>query len=155
MNPNRVTLAGQIYDLLIYRRDGTCLYNRTFTSAVPPTVEKEEREKLVYGMLFSLKELLPSLSPTTSAAPPTLKSINLPPLTLYTTTSPTGYTIVLHANAAGSSHCDWDERLRKIYEVWTEKVVMCGMWDPNKEGGGVEDTEFDREICNVIRSWEK
>ncbi|GMH58560.1 hypothetical protein TL16_g02637 [Triparma laevis f. inornata] len=145
-------MSSTIYDLLIYRRDGTCLYNRTFTNAIPPTKEKEEREKLVYGMLFSLKELLPSLSPTT----PTLKSISLPPLTLYTTTSPTGYTIVLHA-ISKSTHIDWEERLRKIYEVWTEKVVMCGMWDPSQPGesGVLENTEFDREIQIVIRSFEK
>ena len=90
--------SSSILDLLIYRRDGTCLYNRNFTSHTPATQPASEREKLVYGMLFSLKELLPSLAPSA----PTLKSIKIErdnerePLTLHTMASPTGYTICMH-----------------------------------------------------------
>lgn len=34
---------------------------------------------------------------------------------------------------------------------------MCGMWDPSQPGesGVLENTEFDREIQIVIRSFEK
>jgi hypothetical protein len=62
-----------IYSFYVYRRDGVCLYRINYntptgkssvSTSTPEDEEAEdEREKLVFGMAFSLKELITQLSP--------------------------------------------------------------------------------------------
>jgi len=52
----------------IFNRAGACLYCREWSRPVPPTDQRQDN-KLMFGFLFSLKQLVQKMSPKKRAPP--------------------------------------------------------------------------------------
>ena len=104
-----------------------------------------QRQKLIYGMLFSLGSTLNDLSPPTSTSSPspiaTVQRVHLPKSTLHCYTTPTSLLFCCFTSPDVK-----EVKLEKVWDIWVESVSMCGM------EGEVEGTRFGEMIEGVLRS---
>jgi trafficking protein particle complex subunit 1 len=98
-----------IYSFYVYRRDGVCLFKTTYHS-VDGDVEgdpeaEDEREKLVFGMAFSLKELIGQLSPmdgsTGQQIDCPLGTVKTKSSTMHTYETLTGFRFIVYTGKGG------------------------------------------------------
>jgi hypothetical protein len=67
-----------IYNIYIFNRRGKCLYYKEYSrpfNSLKDSDDPDEDKRLVFGMLFSLKDLAGKLSPTSGAGSEGLKVI--------------------------------------------------------------------------------
>jgi hypothetical protein len=132
-----------LYQFVVYNRSGTCLYNKSFVPEQTPAQEAE-REKLIFGLLFSVKELTTSLSPMNAAGTGSvqcpLEVIHTGSANIHVYSPLSGHRFVAFTAPTQSSIVP---HLKKIYtEIWISTVIDCQNW----EGEGVEETNFGREV---------
>jgi hypothetical protein len=125
-----------LLQFLVYSRSGDLLYNTVYSPVSPapdPTAE-DERCKLVFGLLFSLKELTASLSPPSTPSAPS--AIDTPLATLHVHETATGYRFCAFS-APGSPPLAG--HLKAVFEeVWVPHVSRSPLWG----GGGVAGRGF-------------
>ena len=134
-----------VYDLLIFNPQGSTLFSRSFHPSPPPTQPPSERQKLIFGMLFSLGSTLNDLHPPSDSSSPSpissVKRVCLPNATLHAYTTPTSLLF-----CAFTSPDVQRIRLEEIWDVWVEVVSMCGM------EGEVEGTRFGERVEGLLKA---
>ncbi len=87
-----------LYNLYIYNRKGRCLFYKEWNRPMNTLADDPKEEKrLMFGMLFSLKDLAAKMAP--SAGPEGLHTVRTNSYALHHFQSVTGMTFVLNTDA--------------------------------------------------------
>mmetsp|Transcript_4149 Transcript_4149/g.8328 ORF Transcript_4149/g.8328 Transcript_4149/m.8328 type:complete len:153 (+) Transcript_4149:144-602(+) len=136
-----------IYSLHVYRRDGVCLYRKNYNNTATLDDETEsEREKLVFGMAFSLKELIGQLSPmdgsTGEQLSCPLSTVKTNNITMHAHETMTGFRFIIYTSPDIAT---MQHHLQSVYRIWVDKVVKSPLVKETQGGGyDITDTEFGR-----------
>lgn len=155
----------------IFDRKGKTLFTKRYSGKPNPAHDAEqlsEQRKLIFGMLFSLRELVGSLTP--EGEPPALHSVKTGAGTLHCYETISGMRIALYTsnnpvmNVIGAragvenSRTSFQAALKHIYsEIWVECVVRSPLYRPGdiqvdceggSNGGGSEVRRFDIKSTN-------
>ena len=145
-----------IYDFHVYRRDGRCLYRATYKKGggKGDLEEEEERSKLIFGMSFSLKDMVSQLTPNSRSCHVT--TVKTPKATLHTYETPTGFRFVTFTDPSIQS---MQQHLKHIYGLWVEHVVKCPLTvhSETRDGrdGGIVDiakTDFQPLLTKYVEN---
>ncbi|KAL3785292.1 hypothetical protein ACHAWO_005091 [Cyclotella atomus] len=171
-----------VHALHIFDRKGKTLFTKRYTnSKSTPAQDAEqlsEQRKLIFGMLFSLRELMGSLTP--EGETPALHSVKTGANTLHCYETLSGLRIALYTNnnptmnAVGSragvenSRTSFQAALKHIYsEIWVECVVRSPLYRPRdirvNEGEGMDvdggegrfdirSTNFEQKLDAFLQS---
>jgi len=139
----------------IFDRKGKTLFTKKYIAdakkeVADPTAESEQR-KLVFGMLFSLSQIIGSLSPNPKSK---LHSIKTGASTLFTYETNSGLRIALYvtaANPATQVANTIQDALEHIYhDIWINCVTRSPLYDPVNPN--VSDTNFESTLDGYIKS---
>eukprot|EP01102_Stenamoeba_stenopodia_P020591 TRINITY_DN809_c0_g1_i1.p1 TRINITY_DN809_c0_g1~~TRINITY_DN809_c0_g1_i1.p1 ORF type:complete len:154 (-),score=22.49 TRINITY_DN809_c0_g1_i1:64-525(-) len=116
-----------IYVFYIYNKSGTCIYYEEWNRKKPPGNLQEE-QKLMYGMLFSLKSFVSKTTPT-----------HLGPCDSFNYFKTSTYKLHLFETASGlkfilitdPSIGDMKEQLRTIYNIYVQYVAKNPLYKPS------------------------
>jgi hypothetical protein len=165
-----------VHSLHIFDRKGKTLFTKRFAKDDPaaPPVDTEllaEQRKLVFGMLFSLREVAAILSPETSRDKSGLQLMRTGAATLHTYESASGHRLALYVtnhtnnsnNNGGTSKSTVDapvsqqeaasirEALHYIYhDLWIQCVVRSPLYRPTAPN--VEATNFGGKLQVYLAS---
>lgn len=158
-----------VHALHIFDRKGKTLFTKRFSSIKQsPAQDAEqlaEQRKLIFGMLFSLRELVGSLTP--EGASPALHSVKTGAGTLHCYETISGLRLALYANndpvmtttlgargGGDAAPTSFQAALRHIYsDIWVECVVRSPLYRPEDmrvgpEGGDGRAGRFDIKSTN-------
>lgn len=138
----------RLYEFFLFERSGRLLFQQNFVEA---DKVDEERGKLVYGVLFSLKQMIPTLSPPDSVTEEGIRSYTTGGYTMHAYESPTGYRFALLTNPATSAQQTLVRNtLEKVYsEIFVESVML----DPTaKPGSKIASPLFTKLLQETFRS---
>ncbi|KAJ8598875.1 hypothetical protein CTAYLR_009967 [Chrysophaeum taylorii] len=126
-----------IYNMYIFNRRGTCVYYRRWHGRE----NDEEKQRLVFGMLYSMNELVGKLSGSISKDG--MLTIKTNSFTMHQFHTASGTRFVLNTdNNAG----DLRQNMYHIYAmIWVECVVKSPMWSP-MSATPVDSPLFDRQL---------
>lgn len=135
-----------IYNMYIFNRVGHCLYYREWHKPSDPRRENdEEKQRLVYGSLYSLNELVHKMS----AVKPRdgMLTIKTNVFTMHQFRTASGMRFVLNTdNNAG----DLRQNMYHIYAmIWVECVVKSPLWSPASMKP-VQSPLFDRQLNSYL-----
>lgn len=133
-----------VFSLHIFDRKGKTLFTKRYSAAkqqVPRDPEEiSEQRKLIFGMLFSLRELVGSLTPEGESS--ALHSVKTGAGTLHCYETVSGLRIALFTNnnpikgtlprgAGDNSKLSFQTALKHIYsEIWVDCVVRSPLYRP-------------------------
>lgn len=165
-----------VHSITIFDRKGKTVFTKTFSQAAlkqqqilqqtgpadPGSDAVTEQRKLVFGMLFSLREILGSLSPedtlpslhsvkTGSSTVHNFETLNGLRFTLYTSndvpttidsTSPTDATVISARDV-----------LKHIYSnIYVEQVVRSPLYTTDGKDFDINHTNFERDLDSYMKS---
>jgi len=135
-----------IYELCVYARTGHNLFSHNFLPSPSTAYDSEdsERQKLVFGLLFSLKELATSLAPEGVRCPVEVVRTDAADVHVFETA--TGLRFVAFTSPSTPSLLPVLKRMHA--EVWVETVAKSPLW----RGEGVEGTGFGEGIVKFVKS---
>ena len=130
----------KILEFLIFHRNGTCLCdldnfdennkmnitNKVFTSSA--NKENEHRYKLIYGMLFSMKSFVKTLSPI--KAKDYLKSFSTSNYKLHYTEFLNGLRFIFITTP---SQFEYNEELRNIHKLFYTPLISKNIFSEQEE----------------------
>ncbi|KAL3815442.1 hypothetical protein ACHAXA_009187, partial [Cyclostephanos tholiformis] len=151
VTPRQFSLAVKmtVHAIHIFDRKGKTLFTKRYTTTKQQLMQDaeqvSEQRKLIFGMLFSLRELVGSLTPEGES--PALHSVKTGAgtlhcyetisglrIALYTNNNPVMNTLPGGARAAGgeiNSKTSFQTALKHIYsEIWVECVVRSPLYRP-------------------------
>ncbi|KAL1510323.1 hypothetical protein AB1Y20_006643 [Prymnesium parvum] len=132
-----------VYTLHIFNRSGTCMYYREWSRPVPNS-DLKSNNKLMFGFLFSLKQLVAKISPRKGGGFYAC-STNVFKLNYFET--PSGHRFILCTDLSAG---DMREPLRHIYShIFVECLVKNPLWRPNEE---ITNANFVQSIEKYITS---
>ena len=139
-----------IFNFYIFNRRGACLYyrewNRPYNSFALD--DQDEERKLVFGMLFSIKELVSRMKPP-GAVDDGLHCLKTSTYTLHHLEILTGLRFVLNTDSATP---DLHVTLLDIYSrLYTEYVVKSPTHDPTSPKP-IDSPLFDRHLDEYVRN---
>lgn len=115
------TGTGKLYNLYIFNRNGKCLFYREWNRPLNTLADDpDEEKKLVFGMLYSLKDLATKLSP--SPATEGLHTVKTNSYTLHHFQSASGLVFVLNSSPEVP---DLYQLLQHIYSHIYIDCVVC------------------------------
>ena len=136
-----------VYALHIFDRKGKTLFTKRYSSTKQQPVQDAEmlaeQRKLIFGMLFSLRELVGSLTPDGQGSP-ALQSVKTGAgtlhcyetisglrIALYTNNNPIMNTIGARGGGVDPSKTAFQTALKHIYsDIWVECVVRSPLYRP-------------------------
>ena len=133
-----------VHSLHIFDRKGKTLFTKRFvkdTEPVNPELLSEQRQ-LVFGMLYSLREVAACLSPESSKEK-SLQLIRTGAATLHTYETPSGHRLALYVtdDPQGIHAAGIRKALVHIYhELWIQCVVRSPLYRPTAPN--VDETNF-------------
>ena len=130
----------KILEFLIFHRNGTCLCdldsfdennkmnitNKVFTSSA--NKENEHRYKLIYGMLFSMKSFVKTLSPI--KAKDYLKSFSTSNYKLHYTEFLNGLRFIFITTP---SQFEYNEELKRIHQLFYTPLISKNIFSEQEE----------------------
>ena len=150
-------MSGQkkILEFLIFHRNGTCLCdldsfdennqvtvtNKVFTSSA--NKENEHRYKLIYGMLFSMKSFVKTLSPTKNQD--SLKSFNTSNYKLHYIEFINGLRFIFISTPA---NIDLGDELRNIHRLFYTPLISKNVFNSQEEQ--IKNEVFLEKVYNYI-----
>ncbi|KAL7541993.1 hypothetical protein ACHAXR_011415 [Thalassiosira sp. AJA248-18] len=167
-----------VHAIHIFDRKGKTLFTKRYSATKQQLVQDEEQlseqRKLIFGMLFSLRELVASLTPEggsqaaitilLSCDTPAMQSVKTGAGTLHCYETISGLRIALYANnnpimntigarAGGdNSRTSFQTALKHIYsEIWVECVVRSPLY----RGGDnqiIKSTNFEARLDSYLAS---
>ena len=172
-----------LYSFHIFDRRGKTLftkqYNAHFHQKVSSQSEEEQR-KLVFGMLFSLREIMGTLAPPNDgfSEPTVLQSVKTGRCTVHVYETMSGMRLVMYTDnfkqSDGNGNSAVRESLRYIYaNIWVEYVVRSPLYRPgdllavgdkgedlgssNKRRFDIHSTEFEKRLDALVtkQKWYK
>eukprot|EP00550_Attheya_septentrionalis_P005952 CAMPEP_0198291400 /NCGR_PEP_ID=MMETSP1449-20131203/8941_1 /TAXON_ID=420275 /ORGANISM="Attheya septentrionalis, Strain CCMP2084" /LENGTH=169 /DNA_ID=CAMNT_0043990029 /DNA_START=133 /DNA_END=642 /DNA_ORIENTATION=+ len=162
-----------VHSLHIFDRRGKTLFTKMYSPATKQHQGNEEEEqlseqrKLIYGMLFSLRELVGNVSPEDEAKPAVLHSVRTGANTLHNFETASGLRIAMFTSpdipegtTLGSSAVTVRDALIHIYtEIWVDSVIRSPLYRPNCLGGSgppgsfsIKSTPFERRLDTYLAS---
>ena len=137
--PNQNQKYPKILEFLIFHRNGTCLCdldnfeenkksisNKVFTSSA--NKENEHRYKLIYGMLFSMKSFVKTLSPIKTKD--YLKNFSTSNYKLHYTEFLNGLRFIFISTP---SNIELNEYLRKIHNLFYTPLISKNIFSEQEE----------------------
>jgi len=171
-----------VHSLHVFDRKGRTLYTKRYArleagERQPDEADLAEQRKLVFGMLFSLREITAALSPqggsdensagaaTTATEDRGLHSVRTGASTLYSYETASGMRFALYATNDGgkdggdSGDKDDGERaqsvrkaLSYIYnDLWITYVSRSPLYDPTSPN--VDDTNFEYKVVEYLEKF--
>ncbi|CAN0018284.1 unnamed protein product [Phaeothamnion confervicola] len=137
-----------LYNFYIFNRKGKCLYYREWHRPQNTlSHDAAEEQRLVFGMLYSLKELVNKMS--ADVDPEGLHTLKTDAYTLHHLETGSGLRFVLNTDSnAGNLR----PSLRHLYSaVFVEHVVKSAAFDP-KAGQPIVSPAFDAKLEEYLRS---
>ncbi|XP_062521493.1 trafficking protein particle complex subunit 1-like [Corticium candelabrum] len=110
-----------IYTLYVYDRNGTCLFYEEWKRTRASHLSREEENKLMYGLVCSLKSFVVKISPTNLRERFVSYRTNCYKMNFYETVTGVKFVLATDLNVASSRA---QEILQKLYtQVYIEYVV--------------------------------
>ena len=145
----------KILEFLIFHRNGTCLcdldnfdennklsvINKVFTSSA--NKENEHRYKLIYGMLFSMKSFVKTLSPI--KAKDYLKSFSTSNYKLHYTEFLNGLRFIFITTP---SQFEYNEELQKIHQLFYTPLISKNIFFGQEDQ--IKNEVFLEKVYNYI-----
>mmetsp|Transcript_15892 Transcript_15892/g.36114 ORF Transcript_15892/g.36114 Transcript_15892/m.36114 type:complete len:146 (-) Transcript_15892:43-480(-) len=125
-----------VFCIYIYNRQGVCLYYKEWSRPHMSSDSERHDQKLMFGFLFSLKQLVAKMSPKLDAKMSPIKSggfyacsTNTFKINYYE--PPSGLRFIVTTDLAAG---DMRESLRHIYSnIYVECLVKNPLWRPDEE----------------------
>ena len=128
--------ATQVHNFYIFNKKGACLFSREWHRPHNPLADRpEEDTKLVFGLLFALKEFAQKLAPPNSREND-VQCFSTSSFMLHTFDTPSGYRFVLNTTLQVSTAANTyvPACLRHIYtEIFVKYVIKNPLYRMNKE----------------------
>lgn len=150
-----------VHSLHIFDRKGKTLFTKRYATATTATAENDdpeqlsEQRKLVFGMLFSVREITKMLAPPTSNDNSGLHSVRTGASTLHNYETASGlrfamYTTPLLSGAVNGNKAVRDA-LHHIYnELWIQCVTRSPLYTPTAPN--VNETNFEQKLDAFLKS---
>ena len=134
---------GKIFNFYIYGRTGKCLYYKEFHRPQNTlSDDPEEERKLVFGMLYSLKDLAAKLSP--SEGPEGLHVLKTNTFTLHHYQSLTGLVFVLNTD---NEVPDQYQTLKNIHSnIYIEYVARNPLYRRESPDEPINSPIFEKRV---------
>lgn len=139
-------------DFFVFERSGKLLFRHTRSGNVKQRTgnDGDERDKLVYGLLFSFKQLIPLLSHKDQISEEGIRSFSTLAYTLHSYETATGYRFVLITPVCNQIQ---QGEVRKLLEqrIYQDLFVEMVMLDPNYvPKTRVESPEFSKQVVVLL-----
>ena len=143
----------KLFNFYIFTRSGACLYYREWERPQNTLHDDlDEERKLVFGMLYSLKDFTTKLSPISSsgsASPCHLQVIKTKTFCLHHYESTTGLMFVLNSDAETASQ---HSRLEHIYKnIYIDYIARNPMYQLQKNDA-ISSVIFDTKLEEYLFS---
>lgn len=135
-----------IHNLYIFNRKGHCLYYREWQKpSSPHRANDEEKQRLVFGSLYSLNELIMKMASTKPKDG--MLTIKTNVFTMHQFHTASGLRFVLNTdNHAG----DLRQNMYHIYAmIWVECVAKSALWSPASTKP-IDSPLFDRQLHTYL-----
>ncbi|KAH9255131.1 hypothetical protein BASA81_006890 [Batrachochytrium salamandrivorans] len=136
----------QVHDLFVFERSGKLL----FRHRVAGGAEQDERDKLVYGLLFSFKQLIPLLARKDQISEEGIRSFSTSAYTLHSFETATGYRFVLITSLCTQQQ---QQEVRRLLEVriFQSLFVDLVMLDPSYQPKApIDSPEFAKQVAHTL-----
>ena len=147
-----------VHSFLIFDRKGKTLFAKRYTKADADAVtdeeQLEEQRKLVFGMLFSLREVVACLSPQKKES--ALHSVQTGASTIhnYETSSGLRVAVYMSSSSSPSEGASIRTALEHVYnELWVQCVVRSPLYRPTEPN--IAATNFEQKLDEFLgsQSW--
>jgi len=140
----------RIHEFFVFERSGRLLFHRNYANKAQEE-SIDERGKLVYGVLFSLKQMIPSLSPPELITEEGIRSLSTKAFTLHSFESATGYRFAAVTSVATAAQ---QADVRRVLEkVFSQLFVDLVMMDPTyKPGTRIASAVFDGAVVQAFQT---
>ena len=145
-----------VHSLHIFDRKGKTLFTKRYATAAAENEDPEqlsEQRKLVFGMIFSLREITKMLSPPSSNDNSGLHSVKTGASTLHNYETASGLRFALYTTPSASNNNGKSERaaLHHIYnELWIQCVTRSPLYTPTSPN--VNETNFEQKLDAFLKS---
>lgn len=141
-----------VHSLHIFDRKGKTLFTkRYFASTQPQSDDTEylaEQRKLIFGMLFSLRDMTRLL--VAENATGALQSMETAASTLHTYETPTGLRFCLYTTPGSQHNRTVQMALQHIYQkVWIPCVTRSPLYRPTDPN--IEETNFGQQVDEFLK----
>lgn len=138
---------GMLFNFYIFSCTGKCLYYKEWNRPQNTMEDPEEERKLVFGMLFSLKDLASKLSPSEGSEG--LHIIKTNSFTLHHYQSVTGLVFVLNT---GNDIPDQYQTLKHVYtNIYIEYVLRNPLYMFSIDSP-IDSPLFEKKVDEYLRS---
>jgi hypothetical protein len=143
-----------VHSMHIFDRKGKTLFTKRYAKVDPtePPDDAEklsEQRKLIFGMIFSLREVVGSLSPssTGNSGP---HSVRTGAITLFNYETSSGLRFVLYATSSTSDK-SIRAALHHVYnDLWINCVTRSPLYVPTAPN--VQETNFEEKLDDFLRA---
>jgi hypothetical protein len=144
-----------VHSMHIFDRKGKTLFTKRYAKVDPlpeaaDDAEKlSEQRKLIFGMIFSLREVVGSLSPS-SAGNSGPHSVRTGAITLFNYETTSGLRFVLYATSSTSDK-SIRAALHHVYnDLWINCVTRSPLYAPTSPN--VQETNFEEKLDDFLRA---
>jgi hypothetical protein len=145
-----------VHSLHIFDRKGQTLFTKRFVKEDSEVTDLDQ-QKLVFGMMYSLRETAAILAPTGEKKDTGLHSVKTGASTLHSYETTSGLRFALYVTNDSSSidnSASIRTALQHIYEeLWIQCVIRSPLYTPTKPN--VESTNFEQKLAAFLKpqSW--
>jgi trafficking protein particle complex subunit 1 len=145
-----------VHSFLIFDRKGKTMFVKRYGKQDQEGMDEaalEEQRKLVFGMLFSLREMIGSLSP---AEDPALHSVQTGASTVHVYETNSGLRVAVYMNNSSgpSEGASIRTALEHIYkELWVQCVIRSPLYRPTEPNIGATNFEQKLDDYLVSQAW--
>jgi len=148
-----------VHSIHVFDRKGKTLFTKRYAKpdVNNPTEDPEllsEQRKLVFGMIFSLREITKLLAPSPQAAASGLHSVQTGKCTLYQYETASGLRFALYCTADGNNsnqHKVIRTALAHVYnELWIQCVTRSPLYTPTQPN--VMETNFEYSLDAFLKA---
>lgn len=147
-----------VHSIHVFDRKGKTLFTKRYAEDgddAPDEENASEQRKLVFGMLFSLKEIASSLSPSEEDG---IHSVQIGASTLYTLETASGLRFALYFDRVGEDESSVKKKaatvrsaLQHIYNnLWINQVTRSPLYNPVSPN--VKETGFEQHLDTYLSS---
>lgn len=136
-----------VYNMYIFNRKGICLYYKEWRKCAPNRQNDAEKERLVFGMLYSLNEIAGKMASEKSGDGMMVVKTNN--FTLHQFATASGLRFVLYTDLnVGNLRMN----LYHIYSmIFVECVVKSPLWSPLSQDR-IDSPLFDKQLSTYVES---
>eukprot|EP00545_Synedropsis_sp_CCMP1620_P012728 CAMPEP_0119009340 /NCGR_PEP_ID=MMETSP1176-20130426/4298_1 /TAXON_ID=265551 /ORGANISM="Synedropsis recta cf, Strain CCMP1620" /LENGTH=156 /DNA_ID=CAMNT_0006961837 /DNA_START=72 /DNA_END=542 /DNA_ORIENTATION=- len=149
-----------VYAMHIFDRKGKTLFTKRYAKASGAAAQGDdeqlsEQRKLVFGMLFSLREMVGSLAPSGDIKDAGLHSVRTGAGTLHNYETTSGLRFALYTtNISTSQNTSIRGALKHVYtDLWVECVIRSPLYVGSSQGNmNIASTNFEQKLDAYLSS---